>query len=60
MKRLIYSSLEERTLRKQAELNYLLQKKVVERKEQELKQLNKELEQEIDKLNKLKKIYKSY
>lgn len=60
MKRLIYSSLEERTPRKQAELNYLLQKKVVERKEQELEQLNKELEQEIDKLNKLKKIYKSY
>ena len=60
MKRLIYSSLEERTLRKQAELNYLLQKKVVERKEQELEQLNKELEQEIDKLNQLKKIYKSY
>ena len=60
MKRLIYSSLEERTPRKQAELNYLLQKKVVERKEQELKQLNKELEQEIDKLNQLKKIYRSY
>jgi hypothetical protein len=37
-----------------------LQKKVVERKEQELEQLNKELEQEIDKLNQLKKIYKSY
>lgn len=60
MKRLIYSSLEERTPRKQAELNYLLQKKVVKRKEQELEQLNKKLEQEIDKLNKLKKIYKSY
>ena len=60
MKRLIYSSLEERTPRKQAGLNYLLQKKVVEKKEQELKQLNKELEQEIDKLNQLKKIYKSY
>lgn len=60
MKRLIYSSLEERTPRKQAEINYLLQKKVVKRKEQELEQLNKELEQEIDKLNQLKKIYKSY
>ena len=60
MKRLIYSSLEERTPRKQAEINYLLQKKVVERKEQELEQLNKELEQEKDKLDKLKKIYKSY
>lgn len=60
MKRLIYSSLEKRTPRKQAEINYLLQKKVVERKEQELEQLNKELEQEKDKLNELKKIYKSY
>lgn len=60
MRRLVYSSLEERTPRKQAELNYLLQKKVVERKEQELERLNKELEQEIDKLNELKKIYKSY
>ena len=60
MKRLIYSSLEKQTPRKQAEINYLLQKKVVERKEQELEQLNKELEQEKDKLDKLKKIYKSY
>lgn len=60
MKRLIYSSLEERTPRKQAEINYLLQEKVVKRKEQELKQLSKELEQEKNKLNKLKEIYKSY
>lgn len=60
MKRLIYSSLEKLTPRKQAEINYLLQKKVVERKEQELEQLKKELEQEKDKLNELKKIYKSY
>ena len=60
MKRLIYSSLEERTPRKQAEINYLLQKKEKKKKKQELEQLNKELEQEIDKLNELKKIYKSY
>jgi len=60
MKKLIYSSLEKQTPRKQAEINYLLQKKVVERKKQELEQLNKELEQEKNKLDKLKKIYKSY
>ena len=60
MKRLIYSSLEHKTPKQQAEINYLLQKKKVQQKEQEIEALVKELNQEKDKLNELKKIYKSY
>ena len=60
MKRLIYSSEEKPSPKKQAEINYLLQKQVVKRIIKEIDQLVKELQQEQERLNELEEIYKSY
>lgn len=60
MKRLIYSSAEKQSPKKQAEINYLLQKQIVKRITKEIDQLVKQLHQEQERLNELEEIYKSY